>query len=361
MGECIECRSAIRDEFVLRVGEESLHRECLRCAACRQLLDVSCFSKFGQYYCRQDYYRMFGPRCGACHVVFYEREKVRSIEGARFHLDCFSCSRCGLALEKGMKVALDHLGNLLCEEDFARHRVEMAKETEKVASLEDLDKDSGVESETSFDEDKKAEGSRFPDSPDKSDNEDPEEREEKKEGKDGKRRGPRTTIKAKQLEVLKNVFGQTPKPTRLMREQLAKETGLPMRVIQVWFQNKRSKEKRMHQLRYMVQGVRPPFIPPSSRRALHPMAFPPNAMAFAMRPPFPNEMAAFPPQQEFMMPFPFPTGGEITSGVSQEFPSPSEEFPSSSSCFPSPPLSDCSGVADLSLPQDSEHAFMFSS
>lgn len=48
-----------------------------------------------------------------------------------------------------------------------------------------------------------------------------------------KRRGPRTTIKAKQLEILKTAFSQTPKPTRHIREQLAKETGLPMRVIQV--------------------------------------------------------------------------------------------------------------------------------
>merc|ERR1712088_1104036 len=68
------------------------------------------------------------------------------------------------------------------------------------------------------------------------------------EGAGGKRRGPRTTIKAKQLEVLKTAFAQTPKPTRHIREQLAKETGLSMRVIQVWFQNKRSKERRMKQL-----------------------------------------------------------------------------------------------------------------
>ncbi|KAB7505186.1 LIM/homeobox protein Lhx1, partial [Armadillidium nasatum] len=47
-----------------------------------------------------------------------------------------------------------------------------------------------------------------------------------------KRRGPRTTIKAKQLDVLKTAFNKTPKPTRHIREQLAKETGLPMRVIQ---------------------------------------------------------------------------------------------------------------------------------
>lgn len=49
----------------------------------------------------------------------------------------------------------------------------------------------------------------------------------------GKRRGPRTTIKAKQLEVLKAAFAATPKPTRHIREQLAQETGLNMRVIQV--------------------------------------------------------------------------------------------------------------------------------
>lgn len=52
-------------------------------------------------------------------------------------------------------------------------------------------------------------------------------------GSGSKRRGPRTTIKAKQLEILKTAFNQTPKPTRHIREQLAKETGLPMRVIQV--------------------------------------------------------------------------------------------------------------------------------
>lgn len=49
----------------------------------------------------------------------------------------------------------------------------------------------------------------------------------------GKRRGPRTTIKAKQLETLKAAFAATPKPTRHIREQLAQETGLNMRVIQV--------------------------------------------------------------------------------------------------------------------------------
>ena len=68
-----------------------------------------------------------------------------------------------------------------------------------------------------------------------------------------KRRGPRTTIKAKQLEALKATFAATPKPSRNIREKLAQETGLNMRVIQVWFQNRRSKERRLKQ-----QGVAHP-------------------------------------------------------------------------------------------------------
>ena len=42
-----------------------------------------------------------------------------------------------------------------------------------------------------------------------------------------------TTINAKQLAVLKNAFTLTPKPTRHIREQLAKETELTLRFIQV--------------------------------------------------------------------------------------------------------------------------------
>jgi len=49
----------------------------------------------------------------------------------------------------------------------------------------------------------------------------------------GKRRGPRTTIKPKQLETLRRAFESAPKPSRHTREQLAAETGLNMRVIQV--------------------------------------------------------------------------------------------------------------------------------
>ncbi|CAH8434799.1 unnamed protein product [Heterobilharzia americana] len=51
--------------------------------------------------------------------------------------------------------------------------------------------------------------------------------------------------RAKQLEALKRVYSESPKPVRHVREQLSEETGLDMRVVQVWFQNRRAKEKRL--------------------------------------------------------------------------------------------------------------------
>lgn len=62
---------------------------------------------------------------------------------------------------------------------------------------------------------------------------------------DGNQKRPRTTITAKQLETLKAAYQISPKPSRHVREQLSQETGLEIRVVQVWFQNRRAKDKRM--------------------------------------------------------------------------------------------------------------------
>ncbi|KAJ1370757.1 hypothetical protein KIN20_032562 [Parelaphostrongylus tenuis] len=80
-----------------------------------------------------------------------------------------------------------------------------------------------------------------------------------------KRRGPRTTIKQNQLDVLNRIFSSTPKPSKHARAKLALETGLSMRVIQVWFQNRRSKERRLKHLcnylrHYEARGLLPPPV-----------------------------------------------------------------------------------------------------
>ncbi|MFH4979449.1 hypothetical protein AB6A40_006158 [Gnathostoma spinigerum] len=68
-----------------------------------------------------------------------------------------------------------------------------------------------------------------------------------------------------QLDVLNKIFTSTPKPSKHARAKLALETGLSMRVIQVWFQNRRSKERRLKHLcnylrHYEQRGLIPPPI-----------------------------------------------------------------------------------------------------
>jgi len=228
------------------------------------------------------------------------------------------------------------MGNLLCEEDFLSNK----KGLQNVIEEEEEQNIQIPKMEESNDDIKLPES---PESQSDSEKEDKEDEDNKKECKDGKRRGPRTTIKAKQLDVLRKVFDQNPKPTRLIREQVAKETGLPMRVIQVWFQNKRSKVKRMTQLRFMAnQGGYPMY-----NRSIHPMAFPPNAIAYDYRTQFPQECLPYPqcfPQEGQPQLYPSPPPSQ------QDFCS--ESF-SISPSFPSPPLSECS-LPDYHLPQQQD-------
>ena len=50
---------------------------------------------------------------------------------------------------------------------------------------------------------------------------------------DNSNKRPRTTISQKQLEALRRAYNESTKPPRHVREQLAQETGLDMRVVQV--------------------------------------------------------------------------------------------------------------------------------
>ena len=307
--ECHSCRQTILDQSLVKAGGFYLHEACMQCAACAEPLDSTCYMLNGSVYCKADYTKLIVPSCSGCSGAFAQDEEVHTIGGASYHLACFSCSVCSTRLEKGMKMGRDHQGHLLCEQDFVAGIENFTAASEdtiqRTTSLEDLDEDK--------------EENVFPDSPEKSDKDDDSDKEnddDKKEGKDGKRRGPRTNITSKQLEILKNVFNASPKPTRMMREQLAKDTGLSMRVIQVWFQNKRSKEKRMHQLRFMAGPH-------------HPMHHSPEH--YLMSPPFSHH------QQTFMPPSPHQQTFLPSSPLYHPASSPHQAFPANATFFPSPP------------------------
>jgi len=65
-----------------------------------------------------------------------------------------------------------------------------------------------------------------------------------RDGRRGPKR-PRTILTAAQRRQFKASFEISPKPCRKVREALAKDTGLSVRVVQVWFQNQRAKMKKM--------------------------------------------------------------------------------------------------------------------
>ena len=192
---------------------------------------------------RQDFYRQFGPRCAGCQLVFTETEKVRKIDQSFFHGHCFKCKVCSKDLTEAEKVGTDANGNLLCESDFLKYHCE--EENGGSTVLDDCDAEKKITE---------------PDNnlPNRDCNEanSEEEHELNKEviddPKNKRKRGPKTTIKPHQLEILKNCFDQNPKPTPKVFEELSKDTGLSKRVIQVWFQNKRSKSKRINKMQNLI-------------------------------------------------------------------------------------------------------------
>ena len=65
-----------------------------------------------------------------------------------------------------------------------------------------------------------------------------------KRSKEQKTTRVRTVLNEKQLHTLRTCYAANPRPDALMKEQLVEMTGLSPRVIRVWFQNKRCKDKK---------------------------------------------------------------------------------------------------------------------
>lgn len=68
------------------------------------------------------------------------------------------------------------------------------------------------------------------------------------DGRRGPKR-PRTILNTQQRRAFKASFDVSPKPCRKVRENLARETGLSLRIVQVWFQNQRAKQKKIQKKR----------------------------------------------------------------------------------------------------------------
>ncbi|CAO2597833.1 LIM homeobox transcription factor 1-beta, partial [Lemmus lemmus] len=222
---CEGCQRPISDRFLMRVNESSWHEECLQCAACQQALTTSCYFRDRKLYCKQDYQQLFAAKCSGCMEKIAPTEFVMRALECVYHLGCFCCCVCERQLRKGDEFVLKE-GQLLCKGDYE-------KEKDLLSSVSPDESDS-VKSEDEDGDMKpaKGQGSQSKGSGD--------------DGKDPRRpKRPRTILTTQQRRAFKASFEVSSKPCRKVRETLAAETGLSVRVVQVWFQNQRAKMKKL--------------------------------------------------------------------------------------------------------------------
>ncbi|XP_028852511.1 LIM homeobox transcription factor 1, beta b [Denticeps clupeoides] len=220
---CEGCRRPISDRFLMRVNESSWHEECVQCAACRQPLTTSCYYRDAKLYCKHDYQQLFATKCSGCLEKIAPTEFVMRALECVYHLNCFCCCVCDRQLRKGDEFVLKD-GQLLCKSDYD-------KEKDLLGSVSPDESDS----EKSDDEDLDIKPEKGSGGQGKGD-----------DGKDPRRpKRPRTILTTQQRRAFKASFEVSSKPCRKVRETLAAETGLSVRVVQVWFQNQRAKMKKL--------------------------------------------------------------------------------------------------------------------
>ncbi|KAJ8736898.1 hypothetical protein PYW07_000169 [Mythimna separata] len=276
--ECAGCGGRIQDRYYLLAVDRQWHGSCLRCCECRLPLDteLTCFSRDGNIYCKEDYYRLFCvKRCARCGNGITANELVMRARDLVYHLTCFTCVACGTQLSKGdvfgMRDGLvycrPHYDSAClddyCDEDMTsvyrcqdlhsegdspqyynggpslkgrpRKRKlaqgspdDMQVQTMRMAStaLEILhrgDLSSSMES-LAYDSSVASPGSVS--------------------SHTQRTKRMRTSFKHHQLRTMKSYFAINQNPDAKDLKQLAQKTGLSKRVLQVWFQNARAKWRR---------------------------------------------------------------------------------------------------------------------
>ncbi|XP_013779804.2 LIM/homeobox protein Lhx2-like [Limulus polyphemus] len=101
---CAGCGGTIADRYYLLAVDRQWHVRCLKCCECKLTLDseLTCFSRDGNIYCREDYYRMFSVKlCARCHLVIASNELVMCAREFVYHLHCFTCATCNKSFTKG--------------------------------------------------------------------------------------------------------------------------------------------------------------------------------------------------------------------------------------------------------------------
>uniref|UniRef100_A0A8D0KR04 ISL LIM homeobox 2 n=1 Tax=Strix occidentalis caurina TaxID=311401 RepID=A0A8D0KR04_STROC len=211
-----------QDPFLLRVSPDlEWHVACLKCAECGQPLDetCTCFLRDGKAYCK-----LFGIKCAQCRAAFSSSDLVMRARDHVYHLECFRCAACGRQLLPGDQFCLRER-DLLCRADHGPPPDGAAARGPRSPALPPPAPVPGRPPAPRPPAHKAAE----------------------------KTTRVRTVLNEKQLHTLRTCYAANPRPDALMKEQLVEMTGLSPRVIRVWFQNKRCKDKKKSILMKQLQ------------------------------------------------------------------------------------------------------------
>ncbi|XP_051484268.1 insulin gene enhancer protein ISL-2 [Apus apus] len=231
---CAGCGGRIQDPFLLRVSPDlEWHVACLKCAECGQPLDetCTCFLRDGKAYCKRDYSRLFGVKCAQCRAAFSSSDLVMRARDHVYHLECFRCAACGRQLLPGDQFCLRER-DLLCRADHGPPPDGTAARRPSSPALPPPAAAPHL-------------AEPVPGRP-------PAPRPPAHKAAEKTTR-VRTVLNEKQLHTLRTCYAANPRPDALMKEQLVEMTGLSPRVIRVWFQNKRCKDKKKSILMKQLQ------------------------------------------------------------------------------------------------------------
>uniref|UniRef100_A0A1I8IIH3 LIM homeobox transcription factor 1-alpha n=1 Tax=Macrostomum lignano TaxID=282301 RepID=A0A1I8IIH3_9PLAT len=230
---CAGCNSSIEDKYLLKIRTESWHEQC-----------ESCYVRDNVLYCRYDYAKKFGTRCSSCGQPIGAKELVMRANQHAYHLPCFACIACGLPLRKGDQFVVRD-GRLFCRFDYERELAAALQQQPQPPAHQTVQQASSQQQQQQPQQPQQPQSTGQPSRSPRSEDLDELDDSDSEQGGRGGAKRPRTILSTGQRRKFKSAFEVNPKPSRKVRESLAAETGLSVRVVQVWFQNQRAKVKKL--------------------------------------------------------------------------------------------------------------------
>ncbi|XP_056587631.1 LIM/homeobox protein Lhx2a [Triplophysa dalaica] len=240
---CAGCGRLISDRFYLLAADRQWHERCLKCSACQADLEseLTCFSKHGDIYCKEDYYRTFSlQRCARCHLGIPAKEIVMRARDLVYHLSCFSCVTCDKMLLTGDHYGMRdtsvycqiHFESVLQEEQHANSQTSTHEGAPVQRGRSRRRKNLDAADHVVYNSDVSDMGVNL--------------LEKVRQFSCQKSKRMRTSFKHHQLRSMQSFFNHNHNPDAKDLKELAQKTGLSKRVLQVWFQNARAKFRRNH-------------------------------------------------------------------------------------------------------------------